>query len=235
VVSGTEGRASSRAAVRLVIAAGAAALLALAVLAVRSDVVDPAELRDFVLSFGRLAPAMWAALYVVAVFVPYATTLMTIGAGLAFGALWGTLLTWCVTIFASLLPFTVARRLGRAWVEARIGNTRVKKYADLINANAFLVVFYLRLIPSLPYELQNPIAGITRITYGRFMAASALGIGPILFILAFLGDSLSDPGSSEFRIAAGIYAVALLSPLGIAVVRRLRGRRGVRAPGAGRG
>lgn len=202
----------------------AATLLLAVVAAFRAGLVEPMRMRDFILSFGVLAPAIWTLLYLVAVFIPYATTIMTIAAGLAFGTVWGSVLTYSVTIFASLLPFTVSRRLGRRWVEARVGGTRMERYANLINENAFLVFFYLRLIPSLPYELQNHIAGITRITYGQFMLASVLGIGPILFILAFLGESLSVPGSTGFWIAAGIYVAALLSPVFIALIRRRLGK-----------
>ncbi len=203
---------------------GALLLLLLLVIAYRADLLDPENLKEFVLSFGTLAPVVWVLLYLVAVFIPYATTIMTVAAGLAFGAVWGSMLTFCVTIFASLLPFTVSRRLGREWVEARVGRSTMKKYADLINRNALLVFFYLRLIPSLPYELQNHIAGVTRITYRQFMLASALGIGPVIFILAFLGHSLSEPGSREFWIAVGIWTAALLSPVVVALARRWLGR-----------
>ncbi len=193
--------------------------------AFRAGLVDPVTLKDFILSFGVLAPVVWILLYLMAVFIPYATTVMTVAAGLAFGTLWGTLLTFSVTIFASLLPFTVSRRLGRWWVEEKIGDSRVGKYADLINRNAFLVFFYLRLIPSLPYELQNHIAGVSRISYKHFMLASVLGVGPTLFVLAFLGDSLTEPGSPMFWVAAGIYLVVLVSPVLYAVLVRRRGRK----------
>jgi uncharacterized membrane protein YdjX (TVP38/TMEM64 family) len=209
---------------RIVRVLGALVLLVLLVVAYRADLLDPEHLKEFVLSFGTLAPVVWALLYVVAVFIPFATAIMTVAAGLAFGAAWGSVLTFCETIFASLLPFTVSRRLGREWVEARVGGSTMKKYADLINRNAFLVFFYLRLIPSLPYELQNHIAGVTRITYRQFMLASALGIGPIILILAFLGDSLSEPGSREFWIAVGIWTAALLSPVFVALARRWLGK-----------
>jgi uncharacterized membrane protein YdjX (TVP38/TMEM64 family) len=198
-------------------------LLAL-VAAVRAGLVDPVAVRDFILSFGRLAPLVWIALYLGAVFVPYATTVMTIAAGLAFGTVWGGLLTYGVTIFASLLPFTVSRHLGREWVEWRVGGTKVKRWADLINRNAFLVFFYLRLVPSIPYELQNHIAGVTRIRHREFFLASALGNGPVLFIMAFLGDSLSDPGSPRFWLAAAIFLAALLAPLAVAWVRSRLGK-----------
>ena len=200
-----------------------AALVALG-LVLRAGWFDPGRVQEFILSFGVLAPVIWSFLYLAAVFIPYATTVMTVAAGLAFGVVWGAILTYGVTLFASLLPFAVSRRLGRAWVERSIGNTRVEKYVDLINRHAFLIFFYLRLLPSIPYEVQNHIAGVTRITYRHFLLASALGNGPILVILVLLGDGLAAPASPRFWIGAGLYGLALLSPVLIALTRRALGK-----------
>lgn len=189
------------------------AVLAAVVLAFSREALSPEAVRDFVTEFGVLAPVVFAGIYLVGVFVPFGTTVLTVSAGLAFGPLRGGLLTFGVTIFASLLPFAVARRLGQAWVEARVGGTRVEKWADLINRNAFLVFLYLRLLPTLPYEVQNYIAGISRIRPLQFVLATVLGIGPIIFILAFLGDSLTTPGSPGFWLAVVLYLGALLAPV----------------------
>ncbi len=203
---------------------GAVALLVALGLALRAGWLDPSRLQEFILSFGPLAPLVWTLLYLVAVFIPYATTVMTVAAGLAFGVVHGGLLTYGVTLFASLLPFTVARRLGRDWVERRVGGTRVEKYVELINRHAFLVFFYLRLLPTLPYEIQNHVAGVTRISYRHFLLASALGNGPILFALVFLGDGLMSPDSPRFWGAVVLYGLALLSPVVVALVRRRMGK-----------
>lgn len=192
-------------------------------LALRAGWADPAKVQEFILSFGPLAPVIWTLLYLVAVFIPFATTILTVAAGLAFGLVQGTLLSYGVTLFASLLPFFVARRLGREWVERRVGNTRVERYAELINRHAFLVFFYLRLIPSIPYEIQNHIAGVSRITYRHFLLASALGNAPIILVLAFLGDGLTTPDTLRFGLAVGLYIVALLAAPVIAFLRRRLG------------
>lgn len=204
--------------------AGALLLLGAAGWALHAGWIDPSRVKAFILSFGKLAPLIWILLYLPAVFIPYATTVMTVAAGLAFGVVHGGMLTYGVTLFASLLPFTVSRRLGRDWVERKVGNTRVQRYVDLINRHAFLVFFYLRLIPSLPYEIQNHIAGVTRISYRHFLLASALGNAPIVAVLVFLGDGLSVPRSPRFWGALILYGVALFSPVGITLVRRWMGK-----------
>jgi uncharacterized membrane protein YdjX (TVP38/TMEM64 family) len=204
--------------------AGVVLLLVALGVALRIGWVDPSRLRDFLLSFGAMAPVVWILLYLVAVFIPYATTVMTVAAGLAFGVVQGGLLTYGVTLFASLLPFAVARRLGRDWVERRVGGTRVEKYVDLINRHAFLVFFYLRLLPTLPYEVQNHVAGVSRISYRNFILASALGNGPIIFVLVFLGDEIGTPDTPRFWAALGLYIAAIVFPLVLAMVRKRLGK-----------
>ncbi len=202
----------------------AVVLLTALLLGLFPEALEPEAIRHFILAFGPAAPLAFTAVYCLAVFLPYGTTLLSMAAGLAFGLVSGTVLVFVVTLFASLIPMSVARRLGRDWVEDRIGGTRVEKYADLINRNAFLVFFYLRLVPALPYEVQNYIAGISRITYRQFLLASFLGNGPIVFILVFLGDSLTDPGSPGFWLAAGIFLLALVAPPLIALALQRLGK-----------
>jgi len=209
-----------------------AVLGGLGVLALSYGGFDPLRWKEFILSFGPWAPVVWTGVYLVAVFIPYATTVMTVSAGLAFGVFWGTVLPYCVTLFASLLPFTVSRRFGRPWVERWIQGTRFAAQVDRINQHAFLIFFYLRLIPSVPYEIQNHIAGVSRLRYREFLLASLLGNAPILVVLAFLGEGLGQLWTPRFWWALGLYAVALLGPVAVALFRHSqRGRK--RAGGEG--
>lgn len=201
------------------------AIAGVSVVAYQTGLLDPDRVRELMVGAGPLAPVVWILLYLVAVFIPLGTTVMTVAAGLAFGTLAGTALTWMVTLGASLLPFFLARSLARNWFEQRVENTRLSRTVDLINGRSFWVVFYLRLVPSLPYEIQNYVAGLTRIRVTHFVLATALGIGPILFILAFLGDSLQDVGSPRFLVAAVLYGVALTAPPVVAWIwSTVRGR-----------
>ena len=196
-------------------------LIALVIVEARdADLFDPVTVKELVSGFGLLSPLIWIALYIPAVFIPYATTVMTVAAGLAFGAVTGGVLVFCTTIFASLIPFSVSRKLGRRRIEERLGDTKVAGFVEAINRHAFVVFFYLRLLPTIPYEIQNYIAGVTRITMLQFFLASLLGNAPVLFVMTFFGESLSDPGSPQFWTAAVLYTTALVLPLIFGVQRR---------------
>jgi len=208
----------------------AGALASVIFITVNAGLFDPMSVRSYILRFGRWAPVIWIILYVPATFIPYATSIMTVAAGLAFGSVPGALLTYGVTSFASFLPFSVSRWLGRSWVEYAIGRSRVAPYVARLNRHSFVVFLYLRLLPTIPYELQNHIAGVSRIRKRDFFLASVLGNGPATFVMAFFGDSLASTGSIHFWVATILYAGMLVLPL---LVVRQRARR-KRAADSGR-
>ncbi len=210
---------------KLILRVSLAAALAFTVLAaVRFDLFDPMAIRSYILGFGRRAPFIWILLYIPATFIPYATSVMTVAAGLAFGSVPGALLTYSVTNFASMIPFAVSRWMGRPWVEYAIGRSRVGPHVARLNRHSFVVFFYLRLLPTIPYEVQNHIAGVSRIRKRDFFLASVLGNGPATLVMAFFGDGLAQAGSAQFWIATALYAAMLVLPV-LFVSRRVRQRR----------
>lgn len=176
------------------------------------EAITPEDVRDFVLGFGIYAPIVFSLIYLISLFLPFGTTLTSIAAGLAFGVVYGGIFTVILGTFLSVIPFKVSRKLGNEWVNKQVKGTKAEKYANIINEKSFIILFYLRLIPSIPFELQNYIAGVTNITTKQFMIATFFGIIPIIFILTFLGESLTVFGSAQFWIAIGIFLFALLAP-----------------------
>jgi uncharacterized membrane protein YdjX (TVP38/TMEM64 family) len=176
------------------------------------EAITPEDVRDFVLGFGIYAPLVFSLVYLISLFLPFGTTLTSIAAGLTFGVIYGGIFTVLLATFLSVIPFLISRKLGNEWVNKQVKGTKAERYADIINERSFLIIFYLRLIPSIPFELQNYIAGVTNITTRQFMIATFFGIMPIIFILTFLGESLTVFGSARFWIAIGIFLFALLTP-----------------------
>ena len=66
---------------------------------------------------GAPGVAAYALLYVVATVVLAPGSVLTLGAGFAYGPLWGTLLVWPVSTLAATAAFVIARTFGRGWVE----------------------------------------------------------------------------------------------------------------------
>ena len=176
------------------------------------DLFNPEFISEYVAQFGIWGPIIFSLIYLVFLFIPFGSTVTTVTAGLLYGPLYGGLFVLFLTVFLSLVPFYVARKLGKSWVERKVREVNVDKYLDKINENSFVILFYLRLIPSVPYEFQNYIAGLTNIRPVKYMLATFLGIFPIIFILTFLGNSLSDIGGQDFWVAVILFLAFLLLP-----------------------
>ena len=60
-----------------------------------------------------------------------------------------------------------------------------------------MFLLYMRLLPFIPYELQNYIAGLIDISVGKFILASFIGLLPGTFALIYLGNTITD--ISQFK------------------------------------
>jgi len=153
--------------------------------------VTPERIRGFVLSFGIWAPAIYLLAYGQPI-VPLPASVMTITGGLAFGPLWGALTALGGAMVRACSEFLVARLLGREAV-AKLLKGKVAELDQKIGAHGFKAVLLIRLIPNLPFDVQNYGLGFSQVRFGPYALASFLGMIPGSFAYVYLGYSLTDP------------------------------------------
>jgi uncharacterized membrane protein YdjX (TVP38/TMEM64 family) len=142
-------------------------------------------------------------------------TIFTLAGGFLFGAVFGTLYVNIAATTGATLAFLAARYLLRDWVERKFGN-RLGSIQDGFAKNAFSYLLTLRLIPLFPFFLVNLVSGLTRMTVGTFMAATAMGIIPASFVFANAGRQLGSINSlSEIASPRVLGAFALLGLLAL--------------------
>jgi uncharacterized membrane protein YdjX (TVP38/TMEM64 family) len=153
--------------------------------------ITPERVRDFVLSFGIWAPAIYLAVYGQPV-VPLPASLMTITGGLAFGPAWGTLAALVGATIRACAQLGVARALGREAVAKRLRG-RAARLDQKVGEHGFKAVLLIRLIPNVPFDMQNYALGFSRVRPVPYAAATFLGMIPGCFAFVYLGYSLTDP------------------------------------------
>jgi uncharacterized membrane protein YdjX (TVP38/TMEM64 family) len=153
--------------------------------------VTPERIRGFVLSFGIWAPAIYLLAYGQPI-VPLPASVMTITGGLAFGPLWGALAALGGATVRACSEFLVARLLGREAV-AKLLKGKVAELNQKIGAHGFKTVLLIRLIPNLPFDVQNYGLGFSQVRFSPYALASFLGMIPGSFAYVYLGYSLTDP------------------------------------------
>ena len=186
--------------------------------------VKPEAIRAAIQSVGPLAPLLYLLIYSIApvFFVP--GWIITIGGGLAFGAVWGTVLTVIGATIGATLAFFVARTMGRDFV-ARVLKEKFKTLNTLDEQAAthgFQVIFYLRLIPLVPFNVLDYVAGISKVGTRDYILGTFLGIIPGTFAYVYLGSALTNIYSWQFAGAVGLLVLLAVAPM---LYQRWKGQR----------
>jgi uncharacterized membrane protein YdjX (TVP38/TMEM64 family) len=136
------------------------------------------------------ALAIFMLLYiaVVALSVPGASV-MSIAGGLLFG--------WMISVPATVVAASCGASIVFAIVKTSLGAALAERASPLVGRlaggfarNGFSLLLFLRLTPVFPFWAVNAVAGLSRMPFRTFLAATALGIIPASFAFALIGAGL---------------------------------------------
>ena len=149
---------------------------------------DVSGLRDYILSFGLWAPVVSASLMVLqALVAPLPAFVLAFANGLAFGTFWGGMLSLISSSLAAALSFGISRALGRGVVVALVGGTSLESADRWFLRWGAYAVLVARLVPIISFDVISFAAGLTRMRFWWFMAATAVGMAPATFVYSYLG------------------------------------------------
>ena len=144
--------------------------------------------------------------------------ILTLAGGFLFGPVFGTLFVNLGATTGATLAFLTARYLLRDTVENKFGKW-VGPLQDGFAKNAFSYLMTLRLIPLFPFFVVNLVSGLTRVSVGTYVAATAIGIIPGSFVYAYAGRQLGTINSlKEIASPNVIGAFVLLGLLALVPV-----------------
>ena len=172
----------------------------------------PAELSRWLSAQGVWGPVLLLLMMILAVVVgPIPTLPISAASGLAFGVWQGTLLAAVGALAGAVIAFHLARHLGREPLRQRLADHPVFA-EDGSQPLLFWTVFFTRLIPIFSFALISYAAGLTAVTVSRFALASFLGMLPMTFVFAGLGQRFALNPAMTVVAAALILAVMSLLP-----------------------
>ena len=164
---------------------------------------DPKVLKAEVIAWGAWGPIIYILLYAIGPSFLVPGAVLTVAAGLAFGVLWGSVWSLIGANIGAIVAFGAGRFLGRSFLERDLG-ARMRHILERLERNGFYLTLYLRLVPVIPYNAFNLLAGASPIRFKDYFSASVIGMIPGTVLFALLGDALWHPGSSRFFIAVGL-------------------------------
>lgn len=172
---------------------------------------------------GPLGWAAFVGLYVLACVAFLPGSVLTLGAGAAFGLWKGFLLVSAGSTVGACASFLVGRYLLRDWVARRLSAVPAfAAVAGAVGQEGWKVVILTRLSPVLPFNLLNYGYGLTSVGLGEYALASWLGMMPGTFLYVYLGAAAGEAARGGTRArtpaewalyAAGLAATAVAAGL----------------------
>jgi len=149
---------------------------------------------------GPAAPIAFIAIYILACVLFIPGSILTIGAGVIFGVVWGSIYVSIASTAGASAAFLVGRYFARDAIARRIeGNARFKAIDDAVAREGWKIVLLTRLSPVFPFNLLNYAYGLTRVRFGEYVLASWIGMMPATVMFVYIGSLSGDLA----RAAAG--------------------------------
>jgi uncharacterized membrane protein YdjX (TVP38/TMEM64 family) len=174
--------------------------------------------------------------YVISTVALLPGSILTLAAGFAYGPVWGLAIASPASIAGATCAFLFGRTLLRGWAERKVGaSSRVRAIDAAVGREGLKLVFLLRLSPLIPFNVLNYALSLTRITLGRYVLASAVGMLPGTALYVYLGSlapaaaDLSSAGRGGGSARTVLYVAGLIATMSVAVIGTRAARRALKA------
>ena len=157
------------------------------------------RIQDLLVWIGNLGPlgiGVYALLYIVACVFFIPGSLLTLGAGVIYGVVTGSILVSIASTIGATSAFLVGRYFARNWIAKKIeGNARFTAIDDAVADEGWKIVGLTRLSPVFSFNLLNYAYGLTKVSLREYVLASWVGMMPGTVMYVYLGSLAGDIAS----------------------------------------
>lgn len=157
---------------------------------------NESKIRNWVDQYGWWGPVIIIVAMTVQMFLlVIPTILLMIVSVLAFGPVWGSLISYIAVFTATSVGYTVGNYFGAGTVTGLLGEKTFKKIETFLKEYGFWAIAITRINPFLSNDAISFVAGILKMNYSKYITATLLGITPLIGFIALTGsntDSLKD-------------------------------------------
>lgn len=182
------------------------------------------EALEWIAGLGAVGPLIFIPLYILATVLFLPGSILTLGAGVVFGVVKGSIAVAIGATTGATLAFLIGRYLARAWVARMIaGNEKFKAVDEAVGKEGWKIVLLTRLSPIFPFNFLNYAFGLTRVSLGQYFFASLLGMIPGTVMYVYIGSlagslaAMGTGGQTRTRAEWVLYGVGLLATLAVTV------------------
>ena len=210
---------------RIRIAVGIAAVLAVVTLAKTLNVQEHLlDLVAWIRDAGWSGLAIFALAYVAATVLFLPGSILTLGAGFAYGVGLGTAAVVVAANLGALVAFVLGRTVARGWVAAKVQeNARFAAIDHAVGREGLKIVLLTRLSPIFPFNLLNYAFGVTGVSAQDYVIGSLIGMLPGTLMYVYLGSLITNVSELASGRASGgsmqqlFYFAGLAATVGVSI------------------
>ena len=135
---------------------------------------------------------------------------------MVFGDLIGFLISWSGTIIGCIIAFTIFRKGLSAKLYSNVKRENYRKIIDRITNIKFTSLVLITALPFTPAFTVNIAAGLSKISYRKFISAILIAKISIVYFWGYIGTSFIESISNPIiliRIALILFVVYVVSKL----------------------
>jgi len=174
-------------------------------------------------SLGNTGVIAFMVIYIFATVLFIPGSLLTLGAGVIFQVVLGSVCVFVAATLGATGAFLVGRYLARGWVEKQIaGNEKFQAIDKAVAREGLKIVLLTRLSPVFPFNLLNYAFGLTQVSLKDYFLGS-VGMIPGTIMYVYIGSLAGDlatigtPGQATapealtwaIKIIGGVAALAV--------------------------
>ena len=182
------------------------------------------KLLSWVADLGTWGPLIYIVIYILACVFFIPGSLLTLGAGVLFGVVKGSIIVSIASTLGATCAFLVGRHIARDWVSKKIRvNPKFQAIDEAVAREGWKIVGLTRLSPVFPFNLLNYAYGLTRVSLRDYFLASWVGMLPggimYVYIGSLAGEIAKIGGEGRSRTPAewALYMVGLIATAAVTV------------------
>jgi uncharacterized membrane protein YdjX (TVP38/TMEM64 family) len=147
---------------------------------------------EWIDSLGRTGAIAFMVIYALATVAFFPGSILTLGAGILFGIVWGSIYVFVGASVGATLAFLVGRYAARSWISRRIeGKSKFAAIDRAVGREGFKIVLLTRLSPVFPFNLLNYALGLTSVSLKDYVMGF-VGMIPGVIMYVYAGSLLGD-------------------------------------------
>lgn len=179
---------------------------------------------NWVADLGAWGFIIYIVIYILACVFFIPGSILTLGAGVLFGVMKGSIIVSIASTVGATCAFLVGRHIARDWVSKKIqANPKFKAIDEAVAREGWKIVGLTRLSPIFPFNLLNYAYGLTRVSLRDYFFASWFGMMPATVMYVYIGSlageiaKIGGEGRSRTSAEWALYIVGLIATAAVMV------------------